>query len=1084
MAFRIRHRDRRSLPDKASRPDGRPSMRAERIPGAKARHSIRSAGVGLLLAAGVLWAAWSCADGAVQPAEPPVQPDAVLVTPESAGLAAPGDAIRFRAGVRDQNGFELPGVGVTWTSSAPGIASVDTSGVVTAAGVGSATITATAGSASGTATVTILSAAFRDMRSIPESERAALMALYNATGGPNWLRSEGWDGDEDYASSWAGVDTRCQYEADEDLRCWVHYLGLPVNQLSGAIPSQLGNLSNLTGLDLGGNQLSGAIPAELGNLSNLTGLGLGGNQLTGAIPSRLGNLSNLAYLRLNHNQLTGAIPSELGNLSNLADLALQHNQLTGAIPSELGNLSNLTDLDLQGNQLTGAIPSELGNLSNLTWLTLAINQLTGAIPSELGNLSNLTWLTLDRNQLTGAIPSELGNLSNLTGLGLGGNQLSGAIPPELGNLSNLTGLWLGGNQLSGTIPADLGNLSNLTSLHLEDNQLTGAIPLELGNLSNLKSLWLGNNQLTGAIPLELVKLTNLEGLFVWGNDLCEPADSAFQAWANSLQVYHRLPSCSSEIFAEVFQVTQRPGLHGRDEGGFVAPEALLAGRGAVLRIAPLAEEGSGDRVARVRVWLHNGNRQFETDSETDGLLRGPFDADLPSKVNFSSLDATFNLEIPVSVVQPPDLRIEVEVSRTSSDGAVVVDTIETKTAVPVRALPHPLDLTLVPVHFAGEDPDPTLTSFVEEVRRRGASHPALSKIRELLPVNTMVVRAASSVKLERERWQTEFLLGALALERMRRGMRGYFMGVLSTAPEDPDDTPGERTLGAAAQEYLEYPVAFSLALDGGIKREDLPVTMAHELGHLLSLGHAPCGVKVDLDRGFPQIDGTIGAWGYDFSTSTLVADTRPDLMSYCDPPRWVSSYNFKKAFDFRWRHRNSTRFQRSTGFGEASVVASNATGNVLLLWGSIDAEGSLRLNPAFVLDWPPTLPGARGAYEIAGRSADGETLFTFSFAMSAIAGGPEGAAFFAFAVPVRPEWEGRLSSIHLAGPGGSVTLGEDTDIPMALVMDPATGELRAVLHDVTPAEAVVAAEVGAVRAGPSPLVHISRGLPNELRRQP
>ena len=98
------------------------------------------------------------------------------------------------------------------------------------------------------------------------------------------------------------------------------------------------------------------------------------------------------------------------------------------------------------------------------------------------------------------------------------------------------------------------------------------------------------------------------------------------------------------------------------------------------------------------------------DNLIDGLLRGPFDADLPSKVNFSSLDATFNLEIPVSVVQPPDLRIEVEVSRTSSDGAVVVDTIKTKTAVPVRALPHPLDLTLVPVHFAGEDPDPTLTS--------------------------------------------------------------------------------------------------------------------------------------------------------------------------------------------------------------------------------------------------------------------------------------------------------------------------------------------------------------------------------------
>ena len=109
----------------------------------KAKRSIRSAGVGLLLATGILWA-WSCGDGAVQPIAPPARPDSVVVTPESAGLATPGDTVRLRAGVRDQNGFELPGVGVTWTSSAPGIATVDTSGVVTAAGVGSATITATA----------------------------------------------------------------------------------------------------------------------------------------------------------------------------------------------------------------------------------------------------------------------------------------------------------------------------------------------------------------------------------------------------------------------------------------------------------------------------------------------------------------------------------------------------------------------------------------------------------------------------------------------------------------------------------------------------------------------------------------------------------------------------------------------------------------------------------------------------------------------------------------------------------------------------------------------------------------------------
>ena len=42
--------------------------------------------------------------------------------------------------------------------------------------------------------------------------------------------------------------------------------------MTGAIPSELGDLSSLTGLHLWDNQLSGEIPTQLGNLSNLTEL--------------------------------------------------------------------------------------------------------------------------------------------------------------------------------------------------------------------------------------------------------------------------------------------------------------------------------------------------------------------------------------------------------------------------------------------------------------------------------------------------------------------------------------------------------------------------------------------------------------------------------------------------------------------------------------------------------------------------------------------------------------------------------------------------------------------------------------------
>ena len=342
------------------------------------------------------------------------------------------------------------------------------------------------------------------------TDKAALVALYNATGGPNWGNNRNWLSDRP-TGEWSGVST------DGDGR--VTELRLAGNQLSGSIPSELGNLANLQTLLLDGNQLSGSIPSELGNLANLEWLWLDGNQLSGSIPSELGNLPNLEWLWLAGNQLSGSIPSELGNLANLQTLDLAGNQLSGSIPSELGNLANLQTLDLAGNQLSGSIPPELGNLANLEWLWLDGNQLSGSIPPELGNLANLEWLWLDGNQLSGSIPPELGNLANLEWLLLDGNQLSGSIPPELGNLANLETLLLDGNQLSGSIPPELGNLANLEWLLLDGNQLSGSIPPELGNLANLEWLLLDGNQLSGSIPPELGNLANLEWLWLDGNQL-------------------------------------------------------------------------------------------------------------------------------------------------------------------------------------------------------------------------------------------------------------------------------------------------------------------------------------------------------------------------------------------------------------------------------------------------------------------------------------------------------------------------------------------------------------------------------------
>lgn len=126
-------------------------------------------------------------------------------------------------------------------------------------------------------------------------------------------------------------------------------------------------------------------------------LNLSRNELSGALPSTLGDLSELQELRLSFNQLGGGIPEDLGDLSNLETLSLARSQLTGSIPAALGNLANLEVLFLQGNELDGTIPATLTNLGNLEKLSLKNNSFTGCIPAGLQDVAtnDLDQLGLD-----------------------------------------------------------------------------------------------------------------------------------------------------------------------------------------------------------------------------------------------------------------------------------------------------------------------------------------------------------------------------------------------------------------------------------------------------------------------------------------------------------------------------------------------------------------------------------------------------------------------------------------------------------------------------------------------------------------
>ena len=211
--------------------------------------------------------------------------------------------------------------------------------------------------------LTVFSISFSSAQ-IPQIERDALIALYHSSNGAEWRDSMNWRnaGDTDFSPpgtecTWIGV--LCDAEPS------VRYLRLHSNELSGTLPSELGNLSRLLRLELHQNELSGSIPVALGNLLELEALWLPYNRLSGRIPVELGNLSNLDDLRLQSNFLTGSLPAELGDLSSLHILYVRNNQLSGGIPPELGNLSALSNLRLNNNQLSGSIPTELGDLTGL-----------------------------------------------------------------------------------------------------------------------------------------------------------------------------------------------------------------------------------------------------------------------------------------------------------------------------------------------------------------------------------------------------------------------------------------------------------------------------------------------------------------------------------------------------------------------------------------------------------------------------------------------------------------------------------------------------------------------------------------------
>lgn len=352
------------------------------------------------------------------------------------------------------------------------------------------------------------------LRCIPAtSDRLALVALYEATGGPAWDERENWLTDAPL-NRWHGVTT------DEDGH--VTRLVLVNNNLSGPLPGEIGDLAHLELLWLHLNELTGTIPPDIGRLAKVRYLSLSDNSLEGPIPPEIGGLESVDTLYLSRNNLSGPIPAEIGDLDSLVVLALFENRLTGPLPSSLGRLKRLKELILADNLVDGPLPNEIGDMTSLVYFSLSRNQVSGSLPPELGKLKALEHFSVNDNRMVGPIPPELGDMTQLKDLLLPRNGFSGTIPSELDRLSNLETLWLFQNEFTGDVPAELGDLAKLEDLSIGTNPLTGRIPPALGRLPALENLNLGRTNLSGPIPPELGRLRSLTYLGLCSSNLSGP----------------------------------------------------------------------------------------------------------------------------------------------------------------------------------------------------------------------------------------------------------------------------------------------------------------------------------------------------------------------------------------------------------------------------------------------------------------------------------------------------------------------------------------------------------------------------------
>ena len=123
---------------------------------------------------------------------------------------------------------------------------------------------------------------------------------------------------------------------------------------------------NVVSIDLSGNGLIGTISSAIfTGLSQLLELNLANNKdLTGPLPPEIGQASNICLLELYGCSLSGDLPDVFDGLTHFNSkycsqpkIDLHFNKLTGELPKSIGKMGALPYISVANNKHVGPIPN-------------------------------------------------------------------------------------------------------------------------------------------------------------------------------------------------------------------------------------------------------------------------------------------------------------------------------------------------------------------------------------------------------------------------------------------------------------------------------------------------------------------------------------------------------------------------------------------------------------------------------------------------------------------------------------------------------------------------------------------------------